>query len=288
MKVNRGFVLNVLIGFMALLVFCQRTDSQTAAQVVGDDSRVFVLGTGLDALTQQNFRIPALANAGGGVLHFRWRTGGNPPVNCVDDIHNAGILSVVPITSVGQVAIQNSDVPFLAQGFVPCNVSTGSSENFLLKVPHSYPNLALQVFYVPGASTISGTFDLTYIVRADGYEEPVVSTQFPPLVDTVAQVNSLSCFMVGGFGVRTHTVELQVTGSPATCSFQLEGANGDGQNFLLSPHQWFNLSGAVDCTVVANRLFHVVDKPVMCVRPRLTVLTGGASPTVRVWYMGIR
>ena len=77
-----------------------------------------------------------------------------------------------------------------------------------------------------------------------------------------------------------HTVQLTVTGGPANCSFQLEGS--------LDNLTWFALSGAVDCTVAANCMFHVVNKPVNFIRGNLTALAGGAAPTVTFEYLGAR
>lgn len=75
-----------------------------------------------------------------------------------------------------------------------------------------------------------------------------------------------------------HTASVIVTGTPATCVITLEGSI-DGTNF-------FDISGNQTCT--ASLMFHVVEKPVLYVRPNLTTLTGGSSPTVTLTYLGLR
>ncbi len=271
-------IINTLL---LLLVFATPLWTQ---DVSGADSRTLRLASGVDASSSQNFTVPPLAGSGSGVLHFRWASGGDPPNNCDDS--SPSRISVVPKTEFAQTLIENSDVPYLAKALIPCNVSPGVSQNFVLKLPYAMPSLGFRVFYVPGGGVVNSTFDLTYIERADGYQEPALYLAFPPLTSTTPLSNSNSCTLVGTYGITTHSVELQVTGAPATCTFVLEGTNGDGINFLLGIHNWFDLSGAQTCT--SSVLFHVVNKPVMCIRPRLTALTGGTNPAVRMWYYGVR
>jgi hypothetical protein len=66
-----------------------------------------------------------------------------------------------------------------------------------------------------------------------------------------------------------HTSQLVVTSLPATCTYHLEGT--------LDNSTWLSLSGAIDCAVAANRMFHVVNRPVTRVRGDLTVVTGTAA-----------
>ncbi|MCI0402703.1 MAG: hypothetical protein L0212_04175 [Acidobacteria bacterium] len=83
---------------------------------------------------------------------------------------------------------------------------------------------------------------------------------------------------------KDHTVHLAVTGSPTTCTQQLEGSldSTDGSNGT-----WFSISGAVDCAIANNRMYFVLDRPVIWVRSNLIALAGGASPTVQMIYMGV-
>ncbi|MCI0403455.1 MAG: hypothetical protein L0212_08030 [Acidobacteria bacterium] len=76
-----------------------------------------------------------------------------------------------------------------------------------------------------------------------------------------------------------HTVQLTVTGAPATCTFELEGTLDDTAGATA-----FSLSGSIPCT--SSTMFHVVNKPVNFIRGNLTALTGGVSPTVTFQYVG--
>jgi hypothetical protein len=80
--------------------------------------------------------------------------------------------------------------------------------------------------------------------------------------------------------LHKHTLQVVVTGAPATAQIQLEGTLDDVNG---SP-TWFNLSGSLLCT--SNTIFHVVDRPVSGVRANLTALTGGTAPAVNCKYVG--
>lgn len=80
------------------------------------------------------------------------------------------------------------------------------------------------------------------------------------------------------YAPRTHTFQVVVTGSPASCTIDLEGS--------LDNSNWFSLSGNQTCT--SNVMFHVTDRPVVFVRGNLSALSGGSSPTVTVDYIGVR
>lgn len=81
-----------------------------------------------------------------------------------------------------------------------------------------------------------------------------------------------------GETAHKHTLAVIVTGTPATCTIELDGSL-DNTNF-------FNLSGSQTCT--ANVMFHVIDRPVTFVRAQLTAFSGGSSPTVQVFYAGLQ
>jgi len=136
------------------------------------------------------------------------------------------------------------------------------------------------VIYDFAAAPTGGTYDIWYAFG---------SSQTPQGVDfTFAALNAVG--ITAGFSVQAlhpneHTVSLAVTGGPANCSFQLEGSLNSTTGV---DGTWFALSGAVDCTVAANRMFHVVNKPVPWVRGDLTALAGGAAPTVTLSYLGAR
>ena len=73
------------------------------------------------------------------------------------------------------------------------------------------------------------------------------------------------------------TAQLNITGSPTTCTYQVEGS--------LDNVTWFDLSGGQTCT--ANLMFHLDSKPVNYIRGNLTALGGGTSPTVTFIYLGV-
>jgi hypothetical protein len=78
-----------------------------------------------------------------------------------------------------------------------------------------------------------------------------------------------------------HTVQVVTTGSPTTCSIQLEGTLDD----VTSSPTWANISGSQTCT--SSVTFHIADRPVNGVRVNLTALSGGSSPTVAIKYVGV-
>src|SRR5262249_52464376 len=68
-----------------------------------------------------------------------------------------------------------------------------------------------------------------------------------------------------------HTVQVVVTGSPTTCSVQLEGTLDDVTS--ASP-TWANISGSQTCT--SSVTFHVADRAITGIRANLTALSGGS------------
>lgn len=74
-----------------------------------------------------------------------------------------------------------------------------------------------------------------------------------------------------------HTIELIVTGAPATCTYRLQGTR-DGIT-------WFNISAA-DITCTATTVSFESGKPAVQVRGNLLTLTGGTSPTITLKYIG--
>ena len=73
------------------------------------------------------------------------------------------------------------------------------------------------------------------------------------------------------------TVQLNVTGAPTTCTYQVEGS--------LDNASWFDVSGSQVCT--SSLMFHLDAKPVAYVRGNLTALSGGTSPSVQMLFLGM-
>ena len=77
---------------------------------------------------------------------------------------------------------------------------------------------------------------------------------------------------------KTHTVQVDTTGSPSAATLQLEGS--------LDGVTWTALSPAMD--VSSSTIFHVLDAPVSHIRGNLVSLTGGSAPTVTMRYLGCK
>lgn len=77
-----------------------------------------------------------------------------------------------------------------------------------------------------------------------------------------------------------HTIQVNTTGAPATCTMELDGTLDPP---LGSAAQWSNLSGSQSCAA-ATLMFHIADKPVRGIRANLTALSGGS---VTVLYLGV-
>ena len=95
---------------------------------------------------------------------------------------------------------------------------------------------------------------------------------------TLTATGTTSTFSVRDVAPAQHTIQANVSGSPATCSVQLEGR--------LDNSTFFSLSGALDCSG-GNTMFHVVTRPIDYVRLHITALGGGSSPAVRLYYLGV-
>jgi hypothetical protein len=74
-----------------------------------------------------------------------------------------------------------------------------------------------------------------------------------------------------------HVVIADVTGGPATCTFQLEGS-------ATGSAPWIDLSGDQDCS--ADMAVGVINRPFPYVRVNLSALSGGSSPSVVFTYIG--
>lgn len=82
---------------------------------------------------------------------------------------------------------------------------------------------------------------------------------------------------------ETHTVQANITGAPTAVTVALEGSLDGVLWFTLASHTF----SAAELTAT-GAMFHVVQKPVTKVRANVTTLTGGTSPTVTVFYHGLR
>ncbi len=73
-----------------------------------------------------------------------------------------------------------------------------------------------------------------------------------------------------------HTLQVVLTGSPASCTVNLEGT--------IDGSHWYDLSGGQACDATAQPtavlMFHVANKPVVQVRAHLTALSAAATATI--------
>lgn len=76
--------------------------------------------------------------------------------------------------------------------------------------------------------------------------------------------------------LTNHSIQLVVTGGPATCTYRLQGSNDGGTT-------WFNIS-ASDITCTSSTQSYETSKPARAVRGNLLTLTGGTSPTITLHY----
>jgi hypothetical protein len=155
---------------------------------------------------------------------------------------------------------------------VRCGIP-GTGPNQMLRVPALPGQSVLVGYIVPAAVTVPAgdTFDLTFFLNP-----PQSASVLFPNLTTVSATRGL----LQRDGLSLHTVQLTVAGSPANCTFELDGSldSTDGTD-----GNWFDLSGPVDCSVAANNLFHVANKLVPWVRGNVTALSSG---TVTMYYIG--
>lgn len=112
-------------------------------------------------------------------------------------------------------------------------------------------------------------FGQNVILNAEGR----VAASFPALTAT----GNTQVFAVAQMP-WVHTVQINVTGGPATCTAKLQGSL-DGVNF-------FDMNTAQTCT--SGALFAVANLPVLFIRINLTTFSGGSSPTMTAFYAGVR
>jgi hypothetical protein len=135
------------------------------------------------------------------------------------------------------------------------------------------------VRYAFAAPPATGKYDLSYIFGTANSPKSVAHT-FP----VMAGPGVTAGIAVDYAGVLAHTINLKPTPTPATCTFALEGSL-DSTNGVDGT--WTAISTAVDCTVAANLLFHVVNKPVAWIRGNLSVFTGDATARIQPYYLGV-
>ncbi len=71
-------------------------------------------------------------------------------------------------------------------------------------------------------------------------------------------------------GIDLHTIQVVVTGSPGSCTANLDGS--------VDATHWFDLSGGQTCT--SNLMFHVTSRSVIYVRGNVTALSAAATATI--------
>lgn len=101
---------------------------------------------------------------------------------------------------------------------------------------------------------------------------------FVALISTGATSGLFSQISQEGRIPDKHEVVADVSGSPATCTFQLQGS-ADGS----AP--WIDMSGDQDCS--ADMAVGVVNRFFPYVRVNLSALSGGSSPSVTFTYIGV-
>ena len=79
----------------------------------------------------------------------------------------------------------------------------------------------------------------------------------------------------------THTVQVDITGSPTAVTVDLEGSLDNNTYFQLASHSMTSAE-----LTASAAMFHVETKRVEFVKTNVTTLTGGSSPTVTVRYFG--
>lgn len=241
--------------------------------------------TGKDGTFNTDYVLKVQSNLGG-VVTFRWITGGDSPTNC--DNTSPPVIFITGRTSPSVTITDpsggpDSDAVLLAQQLILCNIVADTFETQVVYIP-AFPTTEFFISYQPNGTT-SGTYELSYVFPREGLDVRTLTYVWPPrtAVGTWAQPSGLA---VGRLGIVNHVFEVEVTGTPATCTLQMQGSNGDLLNFAQSPHNWFNVGTAITCTTAQQLV--VVNVPAGLIRPNLTVLTGGTSPSVRVWYLGTR
>lgn len=108
-------------------------------------------------------------------------------------------------------------------------------------------------------------------------------TQVIPLgsVSAAGTTSSYDALSTGNVMPHKHSLQLVITGSPASCTVELDGTL---DNPAGAPN-WSNLSGSQTCTSLSLLFFSVVDRPVRAVRANITALSAGA--TVTASYVGV-
>jgi hypothetical protein len=95
---------------------------------------------------------------------------------------------------------------------------------------------------------------------------------------TLASSGTTSAFDVSRLSPSQHTLQAVSSGSPTRCTIQLQGS--------LDGTTWFDLSGSQTCT--STLMVHVEQRPVSYVRANLTALSGGTTPKVAIFYLGVQ
>ena len=117
---------------------------------------------------------------------------------------------------------------------------------------------------------------------------PIVTVMSPSLT-TTGQTNPVGTYTYVPSGTPSaslHTIQANITGSPATCTFHVWGTTKTLADTPVYPTDYADLSGAIDCTTVT--MIHIANKPVTLVLVQLSAMTGGTTPSVTFRYIGTR
>lgn len=233
-------------------------------------TRLFELASGADATVGAVFTIPSPTQNIGGRMVFTFDT---LPTGDADYT-----VSVSPQSTPG-----GGQIPHVSYSFSASVGGAGAQRVFV--VPN-IPGSEAVVRYGVSVGAVGGTYSLNYVF-GDAATPNAVKVTTPALTsvgagrifDLCADASTtIADFALPVCAPRELTIELVVSGAPTTCTMEVEGRIHSG---------WFSLSGPIDCTVAANQMFHIINRPVLSVRQNLTALAGGASPSVRMIVYGV-
>jgi hypothetical protein len=124
---------------------------------------------------------------------------------------------------------------------------------------HNFLKRLVIVLFVFGCLSCFGQTTQTVFLPVGGYYDfPVLTTA------THTTVLDLRKSLV-----KTHTIEISLTGTPSVCTYRVEGSSNSTN--------WYDISGTQSC--LTNNMFHITDKPIRYIRINVLSLTGTASLT---------
>ena len=85
-------------------------------------------------------------------------------------------------------------------------------------------------------------------------------------------------------GQETHSFQIETTGSPSSVTVSINGTIGGSSYNQLLQHVM-----TAEELAAGSAVIHLVNKPMPLIKASIDALTGGATPTVSVYYFkGIR